>query len=139
MIIKADARNIPLKSESVQCVVTSPPYYALRDYKVKPSIWFGNQHCNLIDHCWDVKIPGSNRGGSGTPTDKNNRGEGYARAHERGRFCLQCGAWEGCLGLEPKPELYVKHIVEVFRDVRRVLRDDGVLFLNTEWIKKLFV
>jgi DNA modification methylase len=60
-----------LPTESVQCVVTSPPYWGLRDY--------------------------------GTP---------------------------GQLGLEPTPELYVANMVEVFRAVRRVLRDDGTVWLN---------
>jgi len=35
-----------------------------------------------------------------------------------------------CLGLEPTPEVFVGHMVAVFRDVRRVLRDDGTLWLN---------
>lgn len=34
------------------------------------------------------------------------------------------------IGLEQSPEVYVAKLVEVFREVRRVLRDDGVLFLN---------
>jgi DNA modification methylase len=34
------------------------------------------------------------------------------------------------LGLEPDPWAYVGHLVEVFRAVRRVLRDDGTLWLN---------
>jgi DNA modification methylase len=34
------------------------------------------------------------------------------------------------LGLEPTPELYVEHMVEIFREVNRVLRDDGTLWLN---------
>lgn len=34
------------------------------------------------------------------------------------------------LGLEPTPAEYVAHMVEVFRAVRRVLRDDGTLWLN---------
>lgn len=34
------------------------------------------------------------------------------------------------LGLEPTPEEYVQNLVEVFREVRRVLRDDGTLWLN---------
>ncbi len=38
--------------------------------------------------------------------------------------------WVGCLGLEPTPELYVDHLVAVFEEVRRVLRDDGTLWLN---------
>lgn len=37
---------------------------------------------------------------------------------------------EGQLGLEATPELYVANMVEVFREVRRVLRDDGTLWLN---------
>lgn len=35
-----------------------------------------------------------------------------------------------CLGLEPDPWAFVGHLVTVFREVRRVIRDDGVLFLN---------
>lgn len=38
--------------------------------------------------------------------------------------------WIGCLGLEPTPDRYVVHLVEVFREVRRVLRDDATLWLN---------
>jgi DNA modification methylase len=37
---------------------------------------------------------------------------------------------EGQIGLEPTPEAYVERLVEVFREVRRVLRDDGTLWLN---------
>ena len=39
-------------------------------------------------------------------------------------------AMDCCLGLEKTPEAFVGHIVQVFREVRRVLREDGVLFLN---------
>jgi len=37
---------------------------------------------------------------------------------------------DGQLGLEPTPGAYVAALVEVFREVRRVLRDDGTLWLN---------
>ncbi|MHB8053406.1 MAG: DNA-methyltransferase [Methanoregula sp.] len=37
---------------------------------------------------------------------------------------------EGQIGLEETPEDFVKKITEVFREVRRVLRDDGTLWLN---------
>jgi DNA modification methylase len=60
-----------LESESVNCCVTSPPYWGLRDY--------------------------------GVP---------------------------GQLGLESTPEEYVSRMVEVFREVKRVLREDGTLWLN---------
>lgn len=37
---------------------------------------------------------------------------------------------DGQLGLEPTPEQYVQRMVELFREVRRTLRDDGTLWLN---------
>jgi DNA modification methylase len=67
----ADARNLPLADGIVQCVVTSPPYFGLRDYRV-----------------------------------------------------------DGQIGLERTPEDYVAAIVTVMRDVWRVLKDDGTLWLN---------
>ena len=39
------------------------------------------------------------------------------------------GAWTGSLGREPTPQLYVEHLVAVFNEVRRVLKDDGSLWL----------
>src|SRR6478609_9369447 len=69
-----DARTVlkeRVKDRSIQCVVTSPPYFGLRDYKV-----------------------------------------------------------EGQIGLEATPDLYVQVLVEVFREVRRVLKDDGTCWLN---------
>jgi DNA modification methylase len=73
MIHQGDVRDVlpTLDAGSVQCVITSPPYWGLRDYGVK-----------------------------------------------------------GQIGLEPTPEEYVQTMVEVFREVRRVLRDDGTLWLN---------
>jgi len=71
LLINANALNIPLADKSVQCVVTSPPYYGLRDY--------------------------------GT---------------------------DGQLGLEPTPDAYIANLVEVFRECKRVLKDDGTLWLN---------
>jgi len=72
-IIQGDAltRLKELPSESVDCCITSPPYFGLRDYGV-----------------------------------------------------------EGQIGLEESPEAYVSKLVEVFREVRRVLKDDGIMFLN---------
>lgn len=72
-IINADVLQglAQLEDESVQCCVTSPPYWGLRDYGVS-----------------------------------------------------------GQIGLEPTPDAFVAKMVEVFREVRRVLRKDGVLFLN---------
>jgi hypothetical protein len=55
--------------------------------------------------------------------------DGNHQKHTAGSFC-PCGAVKCSLGLEPDPEMYVQHLVEVFREVRRVLRDDGTLWLN---------
>jgi DNA modification methylase len=73
VIHQGDVRDVlpTLDAGSVQCVITSPPYWGLRDYGVK-----------------------------------------------------------GQIGLEPTPEAYVATMVEVFREVRRVLRDDGTCWLN---------
>jgi hypothetical protein len=56
-------------------------------------------------------------------------GYGGQRDASQGQFCHLCGAWRGSLGLEPTPALYVAHLVEVFREVKRVLREDGVLWV----------
>lgn len=44
--------------------------------------------------------------------------------------CGVCGAWRGELGSEPTPELFVGHLVAIFREVRRVLRADGTCWIN---------
>lgn len=85
-----------LEAESVHCVVTSPPYYALRDYGLAPIEW---------------------------PAVSFEPMPGLGVTHE-------APAWSGCLGQEPDPWMFVGHLVSVFREVRRVLRDDGTLWLN---------
>lgn len=45
-------------------------------------------------------------------------------------FGLRDYGVEGQMGLEPTPDEFVAGMVEVFREVRRVLRDDGTLWLN---------
>lgn len=127
-ILCGDVRDVLrlIPDNSIHCIITSPPYFGLRDYGLKPTIWGGKAGCK---HKWGHRIRGSNRGGSGTPTDKNNRGEGYGRATVRGNWC-KCKAWRGVYGLEPTPEMYIAHTVEIFSEIRRVLRKDGTLWLN---------
>jgi len=62
--------------------------------------------------------------------DESRRFDGNHQKHTAGQYCLHCGAWYGELGLEPTPEQYVENMVAVFREVRRVLRDDGTVWLN---------
>jgi DNA modification methylase len=125
MIINANAISIPLKDNSIHCIVTSPPYWGLRDYELKPTIWGGNPNCK---HQWDVvPIGGRNkRAENDDPKFKKNlynpQGQSY--------FCKKCNAWLGQLGLEPSPELYIEHMIQIFRELRRVLRSDGTIWLN---------
>ena len=71
--------------------------------------------------------------GRGEPQESKrarSREDGGWTRIEQGQFCVSCGAWLGCLGLEPTPDLYIAHLVLVFEEVRRVLRRDGTLWLN---------
>lgn len=43
---------------------------------------------------------------------------------------LEIQAWRGCLGLEPTLEMYIGHLILVFREVKRILRPDGTVWLN---------
>ena len=117
-------RELPEKS--VQCCITSPPYYGLRSYQTPPQVWGGDESC---EHEWGDEIPGDARGGSG-PGRKNGSAMTYARALPKGNFCLRCHAWRGELGQEPTLALYLDHLVSVFEAVKRVLRDDGTLWVN---------
>jgi DNA modification methylase len=109
-----------LPEQSVNCCVTSPPYFGLRDYGT--ASWEGgDQNC-------DHKIPANEhdpkRGTSDASTSHTLR---FNRKH-----CHKCGATrvDKQIGLEETPEAFVQKMVEVFREVKRVLRDDGTLWLN---------
>lgn len=130
-ILNGDAIDVlrTLPAESVHCCVTSPPYWGLRDYGVPSSVWGGDPDC---DHSFGEEITQSLRGAVGERStidgDQSRSGSRLEKVRN-GSFC-RCGAWRGCLGLEPTPELFVEHCVAAFREVYRVLRDDGALWLN---------
>lgn len=44
--------------------------------------------------------------------------------------CKHCNAWKGELGQEPTVDLYIKHLVKIFDECKRVLKDDGALWVN---------
>jgi DNA modification methylase len=116
---------------SVHCVVTSPPYWGLRDYGIEPSVWGGDAAC---EHEWGEQGKSNSRNRNKAPGgihEDRKDGSMPVQLHpSTGCFCMKCGAWRGCYGLEPTPELFVEHTVTIFREVRRVLRDDGTLWLN---------
>ncbi len=118
-----------LPAESVQCCVTSPPYWGLRDYGT--ASWEGGD--DGCDHIMPVSYLSSTLGAStgGRSPETHARSIG-AQATPYAHDCGKCGAKriDSQLGLEKTPEEYVAKMVEVFREVRRVLRKDGTLWLN---------
>lgn len=136
-VLLGDAREQlrKLESNSVQCVVTSPPYWGLRDYGGPDLIWGGDPAC---DHEWIElpvrRAPDANRGlaqtGNGAPETRMPGLEAVPYPVSSGATCNLCGAWNGQLGLEPTPQDYVMHLLEVFTELWRVLREDGVCWLN---------
>jgi len=122
MLINANALAIPLANKSVHCIVTSPPYYGLRDYGTAK--WEGGdpecEHTISMPTKWnDPK-----RGYDVLRPEVANRG-GDAR------YCHLCGAVriDEQIGLEQTPDEYIANLVAVFRECKRILRDDGTLFV----------
>lgn len=116
-IIQGDCLTVlkTLPNESVDCCITSPPYWGLRDYGT--AIWEGgNPECK---HSARI-VPGANKGNVREITS-----EGTSN-------CYYCGAKriDQQLGLEATPEQYVARMVEIFREVRRVLKKEGTCWLN---------
>jgi DNA modification methylase len=68
-----------MPDESIDCVITSPPYWSLRDYGTHPVNW---------------------------------------------------GDWKGEFGLEPTFDLYIKHLCDIFDEVKRVLKKTGTCWVN---------
>ena len=114
---------------SVDCVVTSPPYWGLRDYGLEPTVWDGAEGC---EHEWGagLTLSHSNRNGATESLGGNIRGGGEWKSPSAGSFCIRCPAWLGNLGLEPTPQLFAQHLVQVFREVWRVLKPTGTVWLN---------
>lgn len=123
-----------LSDESVHMLVTSPPYWGLRDYGLEPSVWGGDPDCA---HEWTTEfISQEMRYGLGLADSPASTRGGAKKAAETPNVvaeradCYRCGAWRGCLGHEPTPDQFVEHLVLIFREARRVLRKDGTAWLN---------
>jgi len=113
-----------LPDQSVNTVVTSPPYFGLRDYGT--ATWEGGSaDCN---HMRDSKVGDSTSTGHKGMDDKGHAvGDAIYKD-----VCKKCGAVrkDSQIGLEETPEEFVQTLVELFREIRRVLRDDGTVWLN---------
>jgi DNA modification methylase len=119
-----------LPSASVHCAVTSPPYWGLRDYET--AHWEGGNNPDCDHHArgprhHNLDVLGLEyRGGGQKASDETTAPVLY-----RG-VCGRCGARrvDPQLGTEPTVQEYVEKLVAVFRELRRVLRDDGTFWLN---------
>ena len=123
-------KKIP--DESIDCVVTSPPYYALRNYGEEANIvWGGDPKC---EHEWEWETKRFYR----RPSDKSKLcgGNGANPKWEKFEevkvhaFCKKCGAWYGQLGLEPHFEMYLEHLWQIFDEIYRILKPTGTLWVN---------
>ncbi|MFC6743515.1 DNA-methyltransferase [Methylobacterium tardum] len=124
---RATLRSLP--DNSVHCVVTSPPYFGLRDYGT--ATWDGGDP--LCDHRGDAQQSHSSTlAGNGHGTGKPLSSHLQSMARPFRMTCGKCGAnrVDNQIGLEPTPAEFVADMVDVFREVRRVLRKDGTLWLN---------
>lgn len=120
-----------LPDESIQCVVTSPPYWGLRKYSGEQDLlWGGDKDCQ---HEWELTPPRRTRKAGDIVNLENKEaavGGNLGIELPSTNTCQICGAWRGAYGLEPTPEMYVEHTIEILREIRRVLRKDGVVFWN---------
>ena len=112
-----------IEEKSIQCVVTSPPYWGLRDYGTAEWIG-GDSNCSH----WRDSHQSSR---TSTGQKKSVKSGGIADSIYKSK-CKRCGAIrkDSQLGLEETPEEYVENMVKVFRGVKKVLKDDGTLWLN---------
>lgn len=119
-----------LPDNSVQVIVTSPPYWGLRAYGTKPQVWGGLPHCHHESNPCGLIHKGGPAGKSSPRANRDNTALNAMADFDTGSSCRFCGAWIGELGHEPTPAMFYQHLTEVFRECRRVLRKDGSLWLN---------
>lgn len=119
-VLTGNSRKLLLSfpSESIDCCITSPPYWGLRDYG--SGKWIGGDpechHRKVKFKSSDLQATVGTDGGCGIFKDT----------------CKHCGAvrQDEQLGMEKTPEEYVRNMVDVFREVKRILKKDGTLWLN---------
>ena len=114
-------KNIP--DESVDCCITSPPYYGLRDYGTGK--WIGGDP--TCPHRRTSKFSERTITGHAPEELRGNVGDAIYKT-----VCPLCGAIreDKQIGLEESPEEYIERLVSVFREVKRVLKPEGTLWVN---------
>jgi hypothetical protein len=105
--------------------------YGLRDYgESTETVWDADPR-SKCEHEWGSEIVERRRGaihGPNAQVGNTLSGLSGVEVHQ-GQFCAKCGAFKGQLGLEPDWRMYVAHLVQIFREVKRVLKKTGSLYL----------
>jgi len=106
------------------CVVTSPPYFGLRDYGTGQWVG-GDPNCK---HYRTTKVSDKTITGH----KRMNEAESPVGDAIYKSVCPLCGAVriDNQIGLEETPEAYIQKLVELFREIRRCLKDDGTVWVN---------
>lgn len=119
-----------MPKNSIDMVITSPPYWGLRDYGFE-QIFGGDKNC---EHEWgscQIEHDALRYRGHNANVGSNKNPEIHpGKEGSGGNYCQLCKAWKGQLGLEPTPEMYIEHLTEIFNEVKRVLKKGGTLWLN---------
>ena len=115
-----------LPPESVNCCVTSPPYWGLRDYGTAK--WRGGDpKCDHVANPKATKKFGNPEFNINRPSREETKTAGYYK-----EICPKCGAKkiDQQLGLEPTFQEYITKLCDIFDKIKRVLRNDGTIWVN---------
>ena len=132
-IMVGDARDVlpTLAEKSVHVTVCSPPYFGLRDYGT--ATWAGGDAgCDHLHRTGGTASSTLGEASGGHAMSDEARVQSTTRSFVPYRDrCGKCGAVrvDRQLGIEPTVAEYVATLVGVFREVWRVLRDDGCCFV----------
>ena len=135
-VIQGNSAALPLPDNSVDVIVTSPPYYAVTHYSTRKSVWGGKADCvHEWEECSLPKSQSLRYGGSSSRWMlRGTKGKDYIPPT---RLCKKCNAWEGELGLEREfwcgslcGSCYICHLMVTIREMHRVLSPYGTLWLN---------
>ena len=118
--------------KSVSMAITSPPYWGLRDYQSEDTVWDDE---NLVGHEHDFSVvapPRRNRNVEDVKNSTTIQAGNTGSQHDLREtvYCAGCSAWKGSLGLEPTHDLFIKHLCDIFDETKRVLKDEGTLWVN---------